>query len=470
MIKNAREYQITKAQAAKFERALRGVEATDVEPAVAALEREALRSQLTELQAELDEYDALESGKRQVLEVDDLSDLPRALIQARIAAGLSQKELAERLGLKEQQIQRYEATDYASASLSRLLDVVRALGVKLRQDVVLPSADVSTRSLRAHLRDAGFDQNFIEARLLLDEDSENQSAWRTANAIGRVLQLPIAKVVAGDYGAFRTAAASAMFKLPARASEPKLLAYSAYARYLAERTLACVTLSPAATLPDQPDEVFRVLKESYGGVTFEAALRFVWDLGIPVLPLRDSGAFHGAFWRIEGRAILVVKQQHTSSGRWLIDTLHEYYHAVQTQDQSDAEFLESEESPYERRGSEVERTATAWATAAALNAREQELAQICINEAGGEIARLKRVVPRVAAREQVPVEVLANYVAHKLAHHGQGDWWGAAANLAPASENPWRVARDMLLTKVELHRLDRLDRELFSRALREEEA
>lgn len=32
-------------------------------------------------------------------------------IPTHIAAGLSQKELAERLGLKEQQIQRYEATD-----------------------------------------------------------------------------------------------------------------------------------------------------------------------------------------------------------------------------------------------------------------------------------------------------------------------------------------------------------------------
>ena len=32
-------------------------------------------------------------------------------------AGLSQKSLAGQLGLKEQQIQRYEASEYASASL-----------------------------------------------------------------------------------------------------------------------------------------------------------------------------------------------------------------------------------------------------------------------------------------------------------------------------------------------------------------
>ena len=55
-------------------------------------------------------------------------------IQTRIAAGLSQKELAERLGLKEQQIQRDEATDDASASLTRICEVARSLGLKVKAE------------------------------------------------------------------------------------------------------------------------------------------------------------------------------------------------------------------------------------------------------------------------------------------------------------------------------------------------
>ena len=58
-----------------------------------------------------------------------VADLPSILIKARIAQGLSQKELADRIGLKEQQIQRYEATDYASANLARIKEVVNAFGV-----------------------------------------------------------------------------------------------------------------------------------------------------------------------------------------------------------------------------------------------------------------------------------------------------------------------------------------------------
>lgn len=56
-----------------------------------------------------------------------ISKLPEALISERKKLGLTQKELAERLGLKEQQIQRYEATRYQSASLNRLLEIAEAL-------------------------------------------------------------------------------------------------------------------------------------------------------------------------------------------------------------------------------------------------------------------------------------------------------------------------------------------------------
>ena len=54
-----------------------------------------------------------------------------------ITAGLSQEDLAAKLGLKPQQIQRYEATEYQSASLERVNGVVRVLGVKLRHPAAL---------------------------------------------------------------------------------------------------------------------------------------------------------------------------------------------------------------------------------------------------------------------------------------------------------------------------------------------
>ena len=89
-------------------------------------------SQLDDLKRELYEYETLRSGKRRFIALESIEELPKTLIQARIAAGLSQEELAARLGLKPQQIQRYEATNYQSASLERVNEIMRTLGVRLR--------------------------------------------------------------------------------------------------------------------------------------------------------------------------------------------------------------------------------------------------------------------------------------------------------------------------------------------------
>lgn len=135
MIKNDRQFRITKAQVARFEGALKELAASprkDLHPALRKAEADALKSQLHDLRKEMEEYNALKSGKRKTVALASLDELPRTLIRARIAAGLTQEELAAKLGLKPQQIQRYEATDYHSASMQRMSEVLRALGVRLR--------------------------------------------------------------------------------------------------------------------------------------------------------------------------------------------------------------------------------------------------------------------------------------------------------------------------------------------------
>ena len=131
MIKNERQYRITKAQAAKFADALTNFRTELVEPLHPLLikaHEDALKSQMAELEEELREYESLRAGNFDWGELNVIAELPKALIRARIAKRLSQKDLADALGMKEQQIQRYEATEYASASLARITEVVQALG------------------------------------------------------------------------------------------------------------------------------------------------------------------------------------------------------------------------------------------------------------------------------------------------------------------------------------------------------
>lgn len=144
MITNEVQYRATKAHAARFEEALRNLQAdTTSDRKRRELEIAAVRAQLGDLQAELDEYEELRSGTIRSFEAASLPELAVALVKARIAKGWSQRRLAEELGIAEQQIQRYESTGYTSASLARLCDVVAALGVAVREVVSLPTTDAA---------------------------------------------------------------------------------------------------------------------------------------------------------------------------------------------------------------------------------------------------------------------------------------------------------------------------------------
>ena len=135
MIKNERQYRITRTQAERFARTLEGLRerpegADRIHPMIAQAQMDAVSSQLADLEAELREYEAVRDGRFRMDELNVVADLPSLLIKARIARGLSQKELADRVGLKEQQIQRYEATDYATAKWSRIREVAGALSME----------------------------------------------------------------------------------------------------------------------------------------------------------------------------------------------------------------------------------------------------------------------------------------------------------------------------------------------------
>ena len=131
MIYSDKQYGISSAQLAKLEDALAAAKArTSGQVWLKRAEIDALKSQIVDIEAELAEYDLLKSGQVSFSKTYALEELPRVLIQARIASGMSQTDLAEKLGMKPQQVQRYEATDYMGASLGRRIEISNALGVK----------------------------------------------------------------------------------------------------------------------------------------------------------------------------------------------------------------------------------------------------------------------------------------------------------------------------------------------------
>ena len=133
MIKNERQYKITRSRAHEARNALGELRRTPLsdglQPEMRELQLDALSGTLGDLQAELAEYDALHDAT--VIKANGIEQLPTSLIQARIACGLTQRQLAERIGVQEQAIQRYEATGYFGVSFARLVEIANALGISV---------------------------------------------------------------------------------------------------------------------------------------------------------------------------------------------------------------------------------------------------------------------------------------------------------------------------------------------------
>lgn len=96
------------------------------------VDRHTYRELADEVDAEIQEYLRIRSGEQRTFALDSVDALAEALIKARVAAGLTQRELAERLEVSEQMVQRDEAGAYENATLSRLADISNALGYGLR--------------------------------------------------------------------------------------------------------------------------------------------------------------------------------------------------------------------------------------------------------------------------------------------------------------------------------------------------
>jgi hypothetical protein len=144
VITNDWQYRVTKAAVKRFEQALEAgrEQDTQLDPRLAETMKEGIESEINALREQLAEYEAFRSGQVTGFSVE-FEHLADALIRARVAAGLTQKQLADRLGIQEQQVQRYEAKEYEPASFARLKEIIWALGVTVQVHVSIAGSSIS---------------------------------------------------------------------------------------------------------------------------------------------------------------------------------------------------------------------------------------------------------------------------------------------------------------------------------------
>jgi ribosome-binding protein aMBF1 (putative translation factor) len=123
----AEEKQRIKAQRTELKKM--GLTAAEIKRAV-----DPILSFHLQLEEEVQTYERLKRGEFD--EVSDLRGLGQLLISLRIARGLTQRELAERLGVHESLVSRDERNEYHGITLDRAARILDALGYELRSTVV----------------------------------------------------------------------------------------------------------------------------------------------------------------------------------------------------------------------------------------------------------------------------------------------------------------------------------------------
>jgi HTH-type transcriptional regulator/antitoxin HigA len=131
MIKSDAQRDRTLAQIEGFRRAL--AKAEDEKPGKrSAAIRGSYEGMIRQLEDEVREYDGLRSGHLALPPIERLDQIAPFVAKMRIAKGVSQTDLARRLGVSKQVISRYEEADYQTVAISTLQEILDAIGIKAR--------------------------------------------------------------------------------------------------------------------------------------------------------------------------------------------------------------------------------------------------------------------------------------------------------------------------------------------------
>ena len=395
--------------------------------------------------------------------------------------GIRSNELAERAGITPQTISRIEQ-GHTDVSFGTLRKILASMGYTLKDlanqeiELEMETSPKNYRNLIKRLSYAGIDSNLLSKKIIpeklqiaLNEHKANQPTLlldEAANYVSSIYGWSLNEIWGNKNLSIKSQpAAIAYFKKPTNAVESQVKAYSHYAYYLAKIVLKSFPYQQPIKYPESLDEFKSNYLRVYRNIDLESLLDFVWELGICVLPLNDSGVFHGASWNIENRHIIVLKQNTKSHARWIFDLLHELYHVFAHLDKENTSVVEVEElSPFSNNESIEELEANSFANQFIFGSKAEELAEECVELASWKIENLKLAVEQVAMKENIRKDFLSNYLAFRLSNQGH-NWWSSATKMQILDPDPFIITANYLKSKIQMEKLSPMDYNLLNTSM-----
>ena len=188
MIATDNQLRVTQDRLQRFSTTLaKLLAAKDADDTIARARVNAIQEQIDRLRDEVEEDKSLRSGDVSRIDVPTLKDLPNALIKARIGRSLSQSALGELIGVKAQQVQRWESEGYRKVSLERLEQIAHALKLNISERIEFSNdVPVTPAQIRRGLTRMGLPKNMVERRLIPAGSQETNPAMLMAELEARM--------------------------------------------------------------------------------------------------------------------------------------------------------------------------------------------------------------------------------------------------------------------------------------------
>ena len=396
--------------------------------------------------------------------------------------GIRSNDLAERAGITPQTISRIEKghTDVGFSTLRKLL---ASMGYSLKdlanQELELEAEKEPVKNynfLLKKLLKAGIDSQLLLKKIIpisvqnaLTLSKHQQPALLLDEAvsyISTVYNWSLEDVWSNRELVVKpNASIEALYKMPVNANVNQIKAYAHYGYYLVNVVKKASLTFDKTEYPEDTESFKSALIDKYGDINLESLLRFTWDLGIIVLPLNDSGLFHGASWNIDGNHAIIVKQNTTSHSRWIFDLLHELYHVFDHLQNPNTSIIETTEiSPFTSDASLEEREANSFANLVLFDGKAEDYAQECVKIANWNLTKLSGAVEKVAKQKNLRTDSLANYLAFRLNFQNQ-NWWAQASKFQITTPSPYTIATNILKEKISMNKLNPIESNLLKMSM-----
>lgn len=396
----------------------------------------------TQLRAATDPAFAQELRRRETEEARRLGLRLRALREDK---NLSQRDVAKVVGMSPPQLSKIESGSQ-DLRVSTVQALLRAMGATFG-DIAGPDApELSQRTLRKNAEAAGVPSD------LLDHFAKQVPRNRFASAVGRAFGWTAEALTAG-VPTVELPKVQMAFKSTATTATPENSPLVILAHRVSQLARTASTAASYQELPTDPATIRQRAADGSGHLSLQSLLKWLWTMGVPVIPLMGRGAFSAATWIDNGTPLVVLKESREFAPFWLFDLAHELGHVCHHHVTSGGLVDVDPPTAGRREVDGHEKQADEFALSILLPDHTAMLEAVR-REARGSHLRFKNAVISVAADANVNAGLLGMVAAYDLTEVGQAkDRWGSATNIARVEGPGLSAVRSAARENLDLSRL-----------------